>query len=154
MYLCGDFNFDLLKIDTDSSTQKFFNLLCCYGFLPHIIQPTRLTTNTSTVIDNVYSNNIQDEVISGNILLTLSEHFSQFISVKRERIDIKKVNISPRDHSTFSNESFRDDVSIQRWVYYVHNCFKDFYTKLEGCVNRHAPLKKLTQRLNLKVNLG
>ena len=22
----------------------------------------------------------------------------------------------------------------------------DFYTKLEGCVNRHAPLKKLAQR--------
>ena len=59
-------------------------------FLPHIIQPTRLITNTSTVIDNIYSNNIQDGVISGNILLTLSEHFSQFISVKRERIDIKK----------------------------------------------------------------
>ena len=79
--------------------------------------------------------------------MTLSEHFSQFISVKRERIDIKKVNIYQRDYSTFSNESFQD-VSIQRWVYYdsVHDCFKDFYTKLEGCVNRHAPLKKLTQR--------
>ena len=80
--------------------------------------------------------------------MTLSEHFSQFISVKRERIDIKKVNIYRRDYSTFSNESFPDHVSIQRWVYYdnVHDCFKDFYTKLEGCVNRHAPLKKLTRR--------
>ena len=94
--------------------------------------PTRLTTNTSTVIDNIFSNNIQDEVISGNILLTLSEHFSQFISVKRQRIDIKKVNIYRRDYSTFSNGSFRD-VSIQRWVYYdnVHDCFQDFYTKLK-----------------------
>ena len=28
LYICGDFNFDLLKIDTDHHTQHFFNLLC------------------------------------------------------------------------------------------------------------------------------
>ena len=51
-----------------------------------------------------------------------------------------------RDYSKFSNESFRDDVSIQDWNYTqenVHNLFKDFYSKLEGSVNRNAPLKKL-----------
>ena len=41
LYICGDFNFDLLKIDTDHYTRHFFNLLCSYGFLPHILQPTR-----------------------------------------------------------------------------------------------------------------
>ena len=35
LYICGDFNFDLLKIDSDYNTQHFFNLLCSYGFLPH-----------------------------------------------------------------------------------------------------------------------
>ena len=35
LYICGDFNFDLLKIDTDHYTQHFLNLLCSYGFLPH-----------------------------------------------------------------------------------------------------------------------
>ena len=118
--------------------------LCCYSFFPHIFQPTRLTTNSSTIIDNIFSYNIQDEIISGNILLALSEHFSQ--SDKRKEIDIKKVNIYQRDYSTFSNESFRD-VSIQRWIYSyenVHESLKDFYTKLEGCVNGNAPLKKPT----------
>ena len=54
---------------------------------PHIIQPTRLTENTATCIDNIFSNNIQDEIVSGNILFPLSEHLSQFVSVKREKID-------------------------------------------------------------------
>ena len=42
-------------------------------------------TLVTTLIDNIFSNNIIDETKSGNILLTLSEHFSQFVSVRRER---------------------------------------------------------------------
>ena len=59
------------------------------------------------------------------------------------------LNIYQRNYSTFSSESFRDDVSIQNWIYThnnVHDSFKDFYTKLEGSVSRHAPLKKLTPK--------
>ena len=66
-----------------------------------ILQPTRVTDNTATVIDNIFSNNIQDNIICGNILLTLSEHFSQFLSVKRENVDLKEVNIYRHDYSTF-----------------------------------------------------
>ena len=70
VYICGDFNFDLLKVDTDHITQHFFNLLCSYGFLPHILQP-RVTEHTATVIDNIFSNNLQDDILSGNVLLIL-----------------------------------------------------------------------------------
>ena len=148
LYLCGDFNFDLLKTNIDHYTQHFFNLLC-YGFMPHILQPTRVTENSATVIDNIFSNNIEDEIFNGNILITFSEHFSQFTSVSREKIDLKKLNILQRDYSSFSSESFRNDVSIQNWNYSSNNVddsFRDFYHKLEGCVNRHAPMKKLTPR--------
>ena len=108
-----------------------------------------MTDNTYTVIDNIFSNNLQDDIINGNILLTLSEHFSQFISGNRDKIDLKKINVYQRDYSRFSNESFRDDVFIQNWNYAhenVHNLFNDFYSKLEGSVNRHAPLKKLSPK--------
>ena len=49
----------------------------------------------------------------------------------------------------FSNDCFRDDVSIQTWNYAhenIHQAFKDFYIKLEGSVSRHAPLKKLSPK--------
>ena len=108
-----------------------------------------MTENTATVIDNIYSNNIEDAIFSGNILLTFSEHFSLFTSVSREKIDLKKLSILQKDYSFFSSESFRNDVSIQNWQYSLNNVddsFRDFYHKLEGCVNRHAPMKKLTPR--------
>ena len=149
IYICGDFNFDLLKIDTDHCTQHFFNLFCSYGLLPHILQPTRVPENMATVIDNIFSNNLQDNIITGNVLLTLSHHFAQIISVNREQIDFKKINVYQRDYSKFSSQSLRDDVSIQNWNYShdkVTDSFTDFYTKLEASVDRHSPLKKLAPR--------
>ena len=69
--------------------------------------------------------------------------------MKREKIDLKGINFFQRDYSKFSTESFREDVSIQNWSYShdsVHDSFMDFYNKLEGSVNRHAPLKKLSPK--------
>ena len=70
----------------------------------------------TTGIDNI-CNNLQDDIISGNVLLTLTDHFAQIISVNREQIDWKKINVYQRD-----------------------------YWKFEASVDRHAPLKKLTAR--------
>ena len=141
-------------------------MLCSYGFLPNIIQPTRVTENTSSLIDNIFqptcvtentsslidnifSNNIIDDTKSGNILLTLSEHFSQFVSVRRERFDYSNLRFQ-HDYSKFDTEKFRDDVSIQTWNTNLNNAndlFLDFHHKLKGCVDRHAPIKHL-KKLN------
>ena len=43
IYLCGDFNIDLLQIENNSKYQQFYDMLCSYGFLPKITQPTRVT---------------------------------------------------------------------------------------------------------------
>ena len=87
VYICGDFNIDLLKVEEKNNYQLYYNLICSFGFLPLIIQSTRVVDNqTPSLIDNIFSNNLSDEITSGNIYLTLSEHFA---SVRREKIDIK-----------------------------------------------------------------
>ena len=96
IFLARDFNFDLLKTETDTNTQNFYDSMCSYGTLPQIIQPTRVTPNTATIIDNIFTNNITDDIICGNILLTFSEHHSQFVSVNRGKMDYKKINIYER----------------------------------------------------------
>ena len=122
--------------------------MCSYGFLPQIVQPTRVTEHSATVVDNIFTNNNSNKV-SGNIITDFSDHYSQFISVQREKIDYKSIKMYKRDYSKFSEESFRDDVSIQNFdskLDDVNDQFKNFYFKLEGCVERHAPLKKLTPK--------
>ena len=91
VYICGDFNTDLLKIESDNSYLKFYNLMTCHGFLSFIIHPSRVVEGQMpSLIDNIYSNNMHSHVRSGNVYFSLSEHFSQFASVNREKIDVKK----------------------------------------------------------------
>ena len=76
VYISGAFNIDLLKLDKNLQYQEFYNLMTGHGFLPLIVRPTRVTDTSSTVIDNIYSNCFDYNQNSGNILITISEHFS------------------------------------------------------------------------------
>ena len=54
-----------------------------------------------------------------------------------------------RNYSNFSSKDFHDDVSIQNWNYDLDNptdLFNDFFWRIESCVDRHAPIKKLNSR--------
>ena len=50
----GDFNIDLLKIDSHSDSQNFINSLGSCFFQPQIFQLTRITDHSATLIDNNY----------------------------------------------------------------------------------------------------
>ena len=154
VYLCGDFNSDLLKLDGVNNYKKCYELMCSYGYLPQILQPTRIQGDSATIIDNIFTNTCDRKIQSGNIITDFSDYYSQFVSIERERLDFKKITMYKRNYSTFSEDSFRDDISTQNFdnnLEDVNDQFKDFYLRLKGCVERHAPLKKLTlKERNLK----
>ena len=157
LYICGDFNIDLLKIESVNSYLKFYNILNSHGLLPFIIHPSRVVEGQiPSLIDNIFSNNYQQYIVSGNIYFTLSEHFSQFASVIREKIDVRKISMFGRDYSKFSGDLFRDDVSIQRWKedsIDANVLMSDFVWRLDGCAERHAPIKKLSpQEIKRRLN--
>ena len=89
--------------------------MCSYGLLPKIMQPARTTETTATIIDNIFTNNFSANTISGNILTDFSDHFGQFVSIKRLKIDYKTINMFKRDYSNFNKENFIDDVKVQRF---------------------------------------
>ena len=55
IYLCGDFNIDLLKINTKDHYNTFYNNLTAARYLPRISLPTRVTNHSATLIDNIFS---------------------------------------------------------------------------------------------------
>ena len=61
-----------------------------------------------------------------------------------------------RDYSKFSEDHFRDDVSIQIWKEDSNDAnvlMSDFVWRLDGCAERHAPVKKLSPRdVKLRLN--
>ena len=55
IYLCDDFNIDLLKINTKDHYNTFYNNLTAAGYLPRNSLPTRVTNHSTTLIDNIFS---------------------------------------------------------------------------------------------------
>jgi len=100
---------------------------------------------------------VKDQSILKPFLIFISDfsdHFSQFVSVHRPKFDFRSISIYKRDYSNFSEKTFRDDVSIQNFnndLTDINDQFNDLYFKLEGCVNRHAPYKKLSPK-EVKLN--
>ena len=79
VFLLGDANIDLLNYDQHSLTNEFLDSLSSHMLLPHIEQPTRIRNNSKTLIDNIYSDVITPNYISGNITVTISNHLPQFV---------------------------------------------------------------------------
>ena len=75
----GDFNVHLLHYDTHTVTNDFANSLFPNNFLPCINQPTRISTNSSTLKDNTFTNLINANIVGGDILIQISEHCFSFL---------------------------------------------------------------------------
>lgn len=54
----GDFNLDLLKSESHQETKNFLNALNSLFFQPQILQPTRITDHSATLIDNIFFNSL------------------------------------------------------------------------------------------------
>lgn len=72
----GDFNIDLLKSESCDYSKQFIEQLFTSSFLPVINKPTRITYHTATLIDNIFTNNINNirNSKSGVIFSDISDH--------------------------------------------------------------------------------
>lgn len=84
----GDSNIDLLKDSSD--LDYYMNTYQSLSFIPHITIPTRVTSHTSTCIDNIFSNILSD-TICGVLTSDITDHFTTFICIFRKRIDCDKI---------------------------------------------------------------
>ena len=56
VYIGGDFNIDLLKINQKHHYNAFYENLVTAGYLPRITLPTRITDHSATLLDNIFTN--------------------------------------------------------------------------------------------------
>ena len=79
--LLGDFNIDLLKCDSNKNVSDFLDIIYSTNLLPNITSPTRLTSPSQTLTDNIFSSVINDECIAGNLISETSDHHAQFLII-------------------------------------------------------------------------
>ena len=117
VFLLADFHVNLLYYDEHNQTNEFLDSLASNSFIPLILQPTRITSHSNTLIGNIFSNVIDPDIISGNLTATISDHLPQFSIIPNMfgNIPSNKSNIYERDWSKFGRENFILDYFSIDW---------------------------------------
>ena len=91
-----------------NNIKQLKNSLSSNMFLPYIIQPTKIASHSKSIINNIFSNYISQEIISGNLTSTISGHVSQFLIAPHifSNAPNKKSNIFERNRSKLNGEEF------------------------------------------------
>ena len=88
-YIMGDYNLDLLKHEIHHPTENFLDIMFANYLVPLINRPTRITRESSTLIDNIFSNNynVIDYQVNGILKTDISDHYIIFhlLSLKVEK---------------------------------------------------------------------
>ena len=148
----GDFNVNLLNTDSHVATEEFLDMITSYYFSPYILQPTRITHHSVTLIDNILFNSTEHNTVSGNIVFDLTDHLPNFIIINKFNTLPKHIKFTRRDYSKYNEEVWLQDCRSIDW-----NCtntdsknitmmFDSFNNKLKNVINKHIPLKQLSQK--------
>ena len=71
----GDFNIDPLKIIENHKYFKYYSAVCSQGYSPCNNRPTRVTASTPTIIDNIWTKNVNIENSRSVIILVQQKNF-------------------------------------------------------------------------------
>lgn len=77
-YICGDYNIDLLNPHKYTGIDEFIEVMYSMSLFPIITQPSRITSHSATIIDNIFTNNIEDNIVSGLLINDISDHLPVF----------------------------------------------------------------------------
>ena len=79
-YIMGDFNLDRLKHELHPPTEKFLDTMYANSLIPIINRPTRVTKDTCTLIDNIFTNDydIIHNHFNGILQANISDHYVLF----------------------------------------------------------------------------
>ena len=99
VFLLLDFNISFLEYEKNNPTNELLDSLSSNRFLPYTLLPNRINSNSKTLIDNIFSNFISNEVVVGNCTATISDHLREALIVPDIFCDqpVNKTNICERN---------------------------------------------------------
>ena len=82
---------------------------------PHIIYPSRIVKNAkASLLDNIFSSHIDNELYSGNIFDKITDHMPNFLILPRYKKSETKTRHQKRDYKHFNEEKFLQDLANTR----------------------------------------
>ena len=151
MFLAGDFNIDLLKVDSHQATKQFFDLLTSHYLLPTIYRPTRITETNATLIDNIFTSAYSECEKSAIICSDLSDHLPVIVSCYQTPKMDKNITKYKRCYSPDAIKNFKDLLVDINWEDItescrnkdVNNAYAMFHKKYLEIYNICFPIQKI-----------
>ena len=105
VFIAGDFNFDLLHYSSHDQTADFLEKMTSNLLVPLIVIPTKINTKNDTLIDNIFSNQLNSETMCGNLTVNFSDgHLPSFAIFPKPN-----HNHIPKKQNIFVREKFGHD---------------------------------------------
>ena len=146
IFLLGDFNVDFMPDANANNTNKLKDIFATYGLEQLINEPTRVTPNSSTLIDLCVTNTATKIVNSGVLHLGISDHSLIYMTYKTKYEHSGKRIIEIRSMKNFRKEQYLWDLEQQNWNDIKlssdpSTMWSKWKSMLMECIDRHAPLR-------------
>ena len=149
LYICGDFNINLLNLEIHNDTKVFIETLYSLGMYPLIDRPSRIAYGSATLIDNIFTNDMQQDHMSGLLIDDISDHLPVFSFRKcvLNRNPEKKFVLIRKNDETAINTFYRA-LQEKNWneIYDMSDAnesYNNFLDNFTNMYNEHCPVKKV-----------
>ena len=85
----------------------FLACMFSHSFLPFISQPTRITSHTATLIDNIFTNHLPYAAINGIFFTDVSDHLPIFTFLSQDKPISSRTRVIRRVINTQNMTGFR-----------------------------------------------
>ena len=129
-----------------SISKEYLNLIQSEGFSQLIFEATRITENSQSCIDHIFTN-ISTSCSSGSLAVEIADHLPVFIILYDPKFSPFPDYFEFRDFRDFEKENFKNDLRRENWdSIYKCNEVNESYSRFLHIFNKvsniHAPLKK------------
>ena len=117
-YFLGDLNLDLLKHEKHRPTYAFLDILYSYNVYPLISKPTRVTTNSATLIDHILTNNFDVQCMhkQGISCNSITDHYAVFHIKNHSGAILEQSNcVLKRDYRYSNILKFKESLAEIQW---------------------------------------
>ena len=115
IFLADDFNTNLFNTDKHQPTKLFLEMMLSNYLLPLTCHPTRVTSTSSTLIDNIFTNVTAKCERSAIVYSDVSDHFP--IAIRCNPSTKHKISIPIRKlkFNTDNMDKFKNLLSLETW---------------------------------------
>ena len=133
----------------------FVDMMFSLGLYPLINKPTRITDHSATLIDNIFTNELDSKINSGLLISGISEHLPIFAVCKYpdiNRISNQRYTLI-RQTDNHCIDAMKNELLLHNWddvmgSTYVNIAYDNFIKTFVNLYDKHCPVKKSCSKVN------